>query len=209
MAEEEIWRHVSLVSQDIYLRSSTLRENLRYVANDASVADIMEACHLAGLTEMLSNLPDGLDTKVGNQGRRFSGGERQRISIARALLKNSDILVLDEATSQLDSVNEAEVLASIESLRSSKAVLVIAHRQSAVAQSDKVIMIEDGVVGGRDSRGIVGFDRPIRSNARQGNRDQYLTQLSSLLRMSVFCAVANVRCKIETKSCRVSENYGP
>ncbi|MBD9653131.1 ABC transporter ATP-binding protein [Ensifer sp. ENS09] len=146
MSEEEIRSKVSLVSQDTYLRNTTLRENLSYVAPTSSNSDLLEACHLAGLTELLERLPEGMDTLVGAQGRRFSGGERQRISIARALLTNSEILVLDEATSQLDATREAGVLESIDLLRKSRAVLVIAHRRSAVSKSDFVVMVENGVV---------------------------------------------------------------
>jgi ATP-binding cassette subfamily B protein len=146
MSEEDIWRHVSLVSQDIYLRAGTLRDTLAYGLHSPSDTDLLEACHLAGLGSVIAGLGDGLDTLIGADGKRFSGGERQRISIARAFLKNPDLLVLDEATSHLDSVREADVLAGIEKLRGSRAVLVIAHRVSALAHSDRVLMIEHGHV---------------------------------------------------------------
>ena len=146
MTEEDIWRHISLVSQDIYLRAGTLRDALAYGLEAVRDGDLLEACHLAGLGTVIAGLEDGLDTLIGADGKRFSGGERQRISIARAFLKDPELLVLDEATSHLDAVREADVLASIEKLRGSRAVLVIAHRTAALAQCDRVLMIEGGRV---------------------------------------------------------------
>ena len=146
LSEEEMWGSISLVSQDIYLRNGTLRENLAYGHDDATEVDLIEACQKAGLSELLSRLPAGLDTHVGSRGKRFSGGERQRISLARAFLSNGDLLVLDEATSHLDTAKEADVLASLDALRAKKAILVVAHRVSAVSRSDSVIMIENGTV---------------------------------------------------------------
>lgn len=153
MSEEDIWRHVSLVSQDIYLRAGTLRAALAYGLKTPSDADLLDACQLAGLGSVIAGLTDGLDTLIGADGKRFSGGERQRISIARAFLMDPELLILDEATSHLDAVREADVLASIETLRRSRAVLVIAHRTSALAQCDRVLMIERGriIAEGRHS----------------------------------------------------------
>ena len=146
LVEEEIWAQVSLVSQDIYLRNGTLRENLLYGLADTKDEELIDACRNAGLSDLLSKLPAGLETQVGSRGKRFSGGERQRISIARAILKNAALLVLDEATSHLDSSIESDILASIEALRGSKAILIVAHRLSAMSHSDRVVMIENGKV---------------------------------------------------------------
>lgn len=146
MSEEDIWRHVSLVSQDIHLRAGTLRSALAYGLKAPSDADLLQACHMAGLGSVIAELNDGLDTLIGADGKRFSGGERQRISIARAFLKDPELLILDEATSNLDAVREADVLASIEALRRARAILVIAHRTSALAQCDRVLMIERGKI---------------------------------------------------------------
>ena len=146
LAEEDIWRSVSLVSQDVYLRDATLRDNLRYGLDDASDAQLTEALQRAGLGDLLRQLPDGLDTMVGQRGKRFSGGERQRVAIARAVLRNRPLLVLDEATSHLDTQREEGILDAIDAIAADKAVLVVAHRLSAIERADRLVMIEGGRV---------------------------------------------------------------
>jgi ATP-binding cassette, subfamily B, bacterial len=146
LAEEEVWRRVSLVSQDIFLRDSTLKENLIYGLQVPDDAIVLDVCRLAGLSGLLEGLPEGLNTRVGVSGKRFSGGERQRIAIARAILKNTNLLVLDEATSHLDSIRESDVIASIELQRKSKGVLLVAHRSSAIHDCNQIHVIDNGVV---------------------------------------------------------------
>ncbi len=149
LAEEDIWRFTSLVSQDVYLRDATLRDNLAYGLDDATDERLIEALHRAGLGDLLGQLSDGLGTMVGQRGKRFSGGERQRIAIARAVLRDRPLLILDEATSHLDSEREEGILDAIEAVAADKAVLVIAHRSSALQRADRVVMIESGAVAER------------------------------------------------------------
>lgn len=146
LTEEDIWRFVSLVSQDVYLRDATLRDNLRYGLEDATDDRLSDALHRSGLGELLRQLPEGLDTMVGQRGKRFSGGERQRIAIARAVLRDRPLLILDEATSHLDAEREEGILDAIDAIASNRAVLVVAHRTSAIERADSVVMIEHGSV---------------------------------------------------------------
>jgi ATP-binding cassette subfamily B protein len=146
LTEEDAWRFVSLVSQDVYLRDATLRDNLGYGLPEATDAALRDAIERAGLGQLFRHLPDGLDTLVGQRGKRFSGGERQRIAIARAILRDRPILILDEATSHLDSERESAVLDAIAPLAANRAVLVVAHRLSAIARADRVVMLERGEV---------------------------------------------------------------
>jgi|GEM_PF-2007661 len=146
LTEEDVWRSVSLVSQDIYLRDATLRENLRYGLEGATDDELTYALTRAGLGELLRQLPDGLDTMVGQRGKRFSGGERQRIAIARAVLRDRPLLILDEATSHLDAEREESILDAIDAVAGNRAVLVVAHRTSAIERADRVVMIEHGGV---------------------------------------------------------------
>lgn len=146
LAEEDIWRFASLVSQDVYLRDASLRDNLRYGLADAPDDRLADALDQAGLGDLLRQLPDRLDTMVGQRGKRFSGGERQRIAIARAVLRDRPLLILDEATSHLDAEREEGILDAIDAIAAEKAVLLVAHRTSAVERADRVVMIERGNV---------------------------------------------------------------
>jgi ATP-binding cassette subfamily B protein len=146
LPEEDVWSFVSLVSQDIYLRDASLRDNLSYGLNDTTDDRLTDALQRAGLGELLRQLPDGLDTMVGQRGKRFSGGERQRIAIARAVLRDRPLLILDEATSHLDAEREEDILDAIDAFRADKAVLVVAHRVSALERADRIVMIERGSV---------------------------------------------------------------
>jgi len=134
------------VSQDVYLRDGPLRDNLNYGMPGASDGQLADALQQAGLGDLLRQLPDGLDTMVGQRGKRFSGGERQRIAIARAVLRDRPLLVLDEATSHLDTAREESILDAIAAIAADKAVLVVAHRASAIERADRVVMIEHGQV---------------------------------------------------------------
>jgi ATP-binding cassette, subfamily B, bacterial len=144
LAEEEIWAHLAYVSQDTYLRDSTLRENLSYFHPAATEAELMDACAFAGIADLVRSLPDGLDTATASNGARFSGGERQRISLARAVLKNTDLLILDEATSHLDAERESDIIGRIAELASQKAIMIIAHSREAVARTSIIHLLEGG-----------------------------------------------------------------
>jgi len=126
-----------------------LRDNIRLGRPDASDADVLEAARAANVDEFAQGLPEGYDTPVGERGLQLSGGQRQRVSIARALLKNAPILVLDEATSHLDAVSEAEVRQALDRLSRGRTTLVIAHRLSTIREADQIVVLDDGAVAER------------------------------------------------------------
>ncbi|NKC14089.1 MAG: ATP-binding cassette domain-containing protein [Gammaproteobacteria bacterium] len=138
--------HVALVSQETYLFNQSLRENLLMANPQASEAQLMEAVEQASLDEFVAALPEGLDTQVGERGTRLSGGQRQRVAIARAFLKDAPVLILDEATSHLDAVNEAAVMGALEVLMQSRTTLIIAHRLSTVRQAAHIVVMTDGAL---------------------------------------------------------------
>ena len=141
---ESISARLGVVAQDTFLLHASITENLRLVRPDATDTDLVDATTAAGIHNLIRGLPDGYHTVVGDQGHRFSGGERQRIAIARALLRDPDILVLDEATSALDSHTEAGVMTAIFGAARSRTALVIAHRLSTVQDADLIVVMHDG-----------------------------------------------------------------
>ena len=143
---DDLRSRVSLVSQDIYLFNMSVRENLRLARPDATDDEIEAAAKMASADEFIQRFPRGYDSVVGERGTSISGGQRQRLAIARALLKQAPILILDEATSHLDTENEREVRAAIAELMQDRTTLVIAHRLSTVRDADKIIVLDDGNV---------------------------------------------------------------
>lgn len=137
---------MGIVSQDTFLFNASVRENIAYAKPDATEEEIVEAAKGANAYEFIEQLQEGLDTQIGDRGKILSGGQRQRISIARALLQNPEILILDEATSSLDTVSEKYVQAAIEKLSCDRTTLVIAHRLSTVQKANKIAVIKDGQV---------------------------------------------------------------
>ncbi len=137
-------KNLSLVFQDVYLFRDTIENNIRFANPQASHEEVVEAAKKARCHHFIMELPDGYDTMVGEGGSSLSGGEKQRISIARALLKNAPIILLDEATSSVDPENEAEILAAIEELSKGHTVISIAHRLSTVRKADQILVIDDG-----------------------------------------------------------------
>jgi ATP-binding cassette, subfamily B, bacterial len=135
---------VGVVSQETYLFHATVRENLRFARPQASDAEIEDAARTARIHELISSLPDGYDTIVGERGYRFSGGEKQRMAIARTVLRNPPVLVLDEATSSLDTQTEAAVQAELERLAEGRTTITIAHRLSTVRDADQIIVLDHG-----------------------------------------------------------------
>jgi len=135
-----------VVSQETYLLHSTVRENLRYTRPDASDAEIEEAARAARIHGLLVSLPEGYDTVVGSRGHRFSGGEKQRLAIARTLLRDPRILVLDEATSALDTETERAVQQAFDTLSRGRTTITIAHRLSAVRDADQIVVLDHGRV---------------------------------------------------------------
>ncbi len=146
IGSEELSRHVALVFQDVYLFDATVAENLRLAAPDATAEQLDRAAARSGLDAVLADLPKGWDTRVGEGGTALSGGQKQRVSIARALLKDAPVIVLDEASSALDTENEALVTRTAVELARERTVLVIAHRPATVAAADQVVFLEEGRV---------------------------------------------------------------
>lgn len=139
-------QQIGVVTQDTYLFNGTIRENLLYANENATDEDIERACKIASIDEFIRNQPEGLDTVVGNRGLKLSGGEKQRLSIARVVLKNPKILILDEATSALDSISENAIQDALEVLMEGRTSIVIAHRLSTILKADKIVVIADGHV---------------------------------------------------------------
>ena len=137
---------VSIVSQDVTLFDNTVRYNISYGSFNASQEEIVRAAKMANAHEFISKLPKGYDTPIGERGMKLSGGEKQRISIARAILKNSPVLVLDEATSALDSESEKLVQEAIDNLMKNRTVILIAHRLATVRNADKILVMDAGKI---------------------------------------------------------------
>jgi ATP-binding cassette, subfamily B, bacterial len=135
---------VGVVSQETYLFHASVRENLRFASPDATDAEIEDAARTARIHELIASLPEGYDTIVGERGYRFSGGEKQRMAIARTILRNPPVLVLDEATSSLDTQTEAAVQAELERLAQGRTTITIAHRLSTVRDADQIVVLDQG-----------------------------------------------------------------
>ncbi len=135
---------IGMVTQDTFLFNTTIRENLLFARPDASVEDVEQACRTANIHDFIASLPNGYDTVVGERGVKLSGGEKQRVSIARTILKNPRIVIFDEATSSLDSNSETLIQQAIKPLLSSRTSLVIAHRLSTIVSADVIFVVQDG-----------------------------------------------------------------
>ncbi len=147
----DLMRAISMVFQEVYLFNTTIKENLAIAKPDATDGEIMDAAKKARLDEVIARLPNGWDTMVGEGGSSLSGGEKQRVSIARAFLKDAPILLLDEITSALDGVNEAVITKSIEALSKNRTVVVIAHRLSSIKNADAIAVVDSGKIIGYGS----------------------------------------------------------
>ncbi len=139
-------RQIGIVPQEPFLFSGTIAENIRYGRPEATEAELLAAARVAGATEFIAALPDGFDTDVGERGQRLSGGQVQRLALARALLTNPPILVLDEATSAIDAESEVSISASLAHAMAGRTVFVIAHRAATVRRADRIIVLEGGRV---------------------------------------------------------------
>jgi ATP-binding cassette subfamily B protein len=137
---------VGVVTQETYLFHDTIAANLRYARPDATLDQLASAARAANIHEMITRLPDGYETVVGERGYRLSGGEKQRLSIARVLLEDPRVLILDEATSHLDSRSEALIQEALETLMEGRTSIVIAHRLSTVRKADQILVIDEGRV---------------------------------------------------------------
>ncbi|MBP5363606.1 MAG: ABC transporter ATP-binding protein [Ruminococcus sp.] len=141
--------NIGIVSQETYLFNGTIRENLLYAKPDATEEELIEACKNANIYDFIEKQETGLDTVVGNRGLKLSGGEKQRISIARILLKDPALMIFDEATSALDSISEQKIQDAIEPLIESRTSILIAHRLSTILAADEILVIKDGEIAER------------------------------------------------------------
>ncbi len=139
-------RNIAVVTQETYLFNDTVRANLLYAKPDASQEELEQACKDANIHEFIISLPQGYDTEVGNRGFKLSGGEKQRLSIARAILKNPKVLILDEATSSLDSISESLIQEAIGPLLEGRTSIVIAHRLTTILAADEILVMEKGKI---------------------------------------------------------------
>ncbi|MBR1559059.1 MAG: ABC transporter ATP-binding protein [Clostridia bacterium] len=165
---------VGVVSQETYLFNGTIRENLLYAKPDATEAEMVEALKKANIYEFVSKQADGLDAQVGNRGLKLSGGEKQRLSIARVLLKDPTIFIFDEATSALDSISEQKIQEAIDPIIQSRTSILIAHRLSTILAADEILVVKDGQIVERGQhKALVARDGVYR--------ELYETQFSKAL----------------------------
>ena len=143
---ESLHALVGVVTQDAHMFHDTIRANLRYARPEATDEELLAALSDAQVIDLVNSLPEGLDTVVGDRGHRLSGGEKQRMAIARLLLKAPDVVVLDEATAHLDSESEVAVQRALATALKGRTSLVIAHRLSTIREADVILVVEDGRV---------------------------------------------------------------
>jgi ATP-binding cassette subfamily B protein len=146
ISKEELMRHVAYVFQDSRLLKRSIADNLRIAKPDASEAEMLEALKKAQCTDILERLPDGINTVLGTRGTYLSGGEQQRIAIARAMLKDADVVVLDEASAFVDPECEVQVQKAFQEMARGRTVIMIAHRLSTIRNADRIYVLEDGRV---------------------------------------------------------------
>jgi ATP-binding cassette subfamily B protein len=169
---------VAVVSDDAFLFSASLRDNIAYARPEASDEQVVAAAERAGLEGVIDDLPDGLDTLVGERGLTLSGGQRQRVAIARALLAEPRILILDDATSSVDATTESRIKSALAEVMEGRTTFVIAHRLSTIALADDVVVLEDGRVAARGTHDeLLERSELYREIAEKGLPDQvFLTR---------------------------------
>ena len=146
MTQKSLHAAIGVVPQDTVLFNDTIYYNIAYGRPEASRAEIVEAARAAKIHDFISGLPDGYDTTVGERGLKLSGGEKQRVGIARTILKNPPILLLDEATSALDTETESKIQQELQAMGEGRTVITIAHRLSTIAHADRIVVLENGQI---------------------------------------------------------------
>ncbi len=177
LTQDSLRRQLGLVPQDVVLFNDTLRMNVAYGRPDATEADIRDALRRAQLLDFVNTLPDGLDTRVGERGLKLSGGEKQRVGIARVILSDPAILVLDEATSALDSTTEAAVQSALDEAARGRTTLMVAHRLSTVQDADEIVVLDAGRIVERGTHATLLEAGGVYAGmwARQATRDRVAT----------------------------------
>jgi ATP-binding cassette subfamily B protein len=155
VTQESLRAAIGMVPQDTVLFNDTIAYNIRYGKVEASEEEVREAARVAQIGEFIDGLPDGYQTEVGERGLKLSGGEKQRVAIARTVLKSPAILILDEATSALDIHTEREIQAALDRVSADRTTLVIAHRLSTVVNADEIIVLDDGRIVERGTHGAL------------------------------------------------------
>ncbi|MFC3395721.1 ABC transporter ATP-binding protein [Brenneria rubrifaciens] len=167
MTQSSLRSQIGIVQQDVFLFGGTIRENIAYGKLGASDEEIMQAAKRARLDELIDNLPDGLDTIVGERGVKLSGGQKQRLSIARIFLKNPPILILDEATSALDTATEQAIQQSLSELSAGRTTLVIAHRLATIQNAGRIVVVDNGGIIEQGSHQALIAHRGIYASLHQ------------------------------------------
>ena len=167
VTQDSLRNSISMVPQDPILFHRTLRENIAYGKPDATEEEIIAASKMARCHDFILRFPKGYETLVGERGIKLSGGERQRVAIARAILENKSILVLDEATSSLDSESEKAIQEAMEAAMDNKTVIIIAHRLSTIMKMDKIIVMDKGQISEQGShKELLAKDKGIYKKLR-------------------------------------------
>jgi ATP-binding cassette subfamily B protein len=146
LQSDSLVRNIGIVSQETYLFHATIGENLRYAKPDATGDELESACRAANIHDTIASFPDGYNTVVGERGYRLSGGEKQRIAIARVLLKDPAVLILDEATSALDAIGERVVQAALDAASRGRTTIAVAHRLSTIIAADVIFVVVGGQI---------------------------------------------------------------
>lgn len=180
MSSQQLAGQISQIFQDSYLFQGSIGDNIRIGKPDATDAEVLDAARQAGVAEIIARLPQGLDTSVGEGGARLSGGERQRIAIARALIKDTPILLVDEATAALDAENQAAIAEALARLRGKRTVIVIAHQLSTVAMADQIVVLDGGTIREQGA--------PATLRAQNGLYAHFLAQRQAAKGWRIACA---------------------
>ena len=168
---ESLGRVIGVVTQETYLFHASVLDNLRYAKPDATQEEVEEAARAAAIHDRVMELPEGYDTIVGERGYKLSGGEKQRVAIARVLLKDPRVLILDEATSALDTVSERLIQSALYRLMEGRTTIAIAHRLSTILRADQILVYDRGSHrGARAPRGADPARRPLRAPVRRAVR---------------------------------------
>ena len=149
LSYENLLKNISFVFQDVFLFNDTVLNNIRIGRPDATIADVQEAARRAGCADFIEAMESGYDTVIGEAGSRLSGGEKQRISIARAIIKDAPIVLLDEVTANVDVENEQLIQTALQELLKNKTVIMIAHKLSTIQNADQILVLENGTISQR------------------------------------------------------------